>query len=235
MREHVREDTRIHYVITQGGGQPNVVPPEAEVWYYIRADKHTDVEKYFNWVQDIARAAALMSQTELTTIQVDSDMHEVLPNRTLAEIIHRNLELIGAPQFSDEEKAFARATQTGLEGNYEQALSETIEPLPEEPGQGRASTDIGDISWFVPVGRLRVASYTLGAPGHSWQIVACTGTSIGEKGLRVAAKVLAASAIDLYQSQELREQAQADLRKIREPLEFVTLIPEGQKAPQVIR
>ena len=235
MREHVREDTRIHYVITQGGGQPNVVPPEAEVWYYIRADKHTDVEKYFNWVQDIARAAALMSQTELTTIQVDSEMHEVLPNRTLAEIIHRNLELIGAPQFSDEEKAFARATQTGLEGNYEQALSETIEPLPEEPGQGRASTDIGDISWFVPVGRLRVASYTLGAPGHSWQIVACTGTSIGEKGLRVAAKVLAASAIDLYQSQELREQAQADLRKIREPLEFVTLIPEGQKAPQVIR
>ena len=235
MREHVREDTRIHYVITQGGGQPNVVPPETEVWYYIRADKHTDVEKYFNWVQDIARAAALMSQTKLTTIQGDSDMHEVLPNRTLAEIIHRNLELIGAPQFSDEEKAFARATQTGLEGNYEQALSETIEPLPEEPGQGRASTDIGDISWFVPVGRLRVASYTLGAPGHSWQIVACTGTSIGEKGLRVAAKVLAASAIDLYQSQELREQAQADLRKIREPLEFVTLIPEGQKAPQVIR
>ena len=235
MREHVREDTRIHYVITQGGGQPNVVPPETEVWYYIRADKHTDVEKYFNWVQDIARAAALMSQTELTTIQVDSDMHEVLPNRTLAEIIHRNLELIGAPQFSDEEKAFARATQTGLEGNYDQALSETIEPLPEEPGHGRASTDIGDISWFVPVGRLRVASYTLGAPGHSWQIVACTGTSIGEKGLRVAAKVLAASAIDLYQSQELREQAQADLRKIREPLEFVTLIPEGQKAPQVIR
>ena len=235
MREHVQEDARIHYVITQGGGQPNVVPPETEVWYYIRADKHSDAEKYFNWVQDIARAAALMSQTELTTIQVDSDMHEVLPNRTLAEVIHRNLELIGAPQFSDEEKAFARATQTVLEGNYRQALSETIEPLPEEPGQGRASTDIGDISWFVPVGRLRVASYTLGAPGHSWQIVACTGTSIGEKGLRVAAKVLAASAIDLYQSQELREKVQADFRKIREPLDFVTLIPEGQKAPQTIR
>ena len=238
MREHIQEDARIHYVITQGGGQPNVVPPETEVWYYIRADRHTDVEKYFNWVQDIARAAASMSQTTLTTIQVDSDMHEVLPNRALAEVIHRNLERVGAPRFSDEEKAFARQTQTMLEGNWEQALSETIEPLPEEPGQGRASTDIGDISWFVwfvPVGRLRVASYTLGAPGHSWQIVACTGTSIGEKGLGVAAKALSASAIDLYQSRELRERVQTDFRKIREPLDFVTLIPEGQKAPQAIR
>ena len=85
------------------------------------------------------------------------------------------------------------------------------------------------------VGELESASYTLGAPGHSWQIVACTGTSIGEKGLRVAAKVLAASAIDLYRSQKLREKVQADFRKIREPLDFVTLIPEGQKAPQAIR
>jgi len=235
MREHIKEDARIHYVITQGGGQPNVVPPEAEVWYYIRADKHTDVEKYFNWVKDIAQAAASMSQTELSTIQVDSDMHEVLPNRTLAEVIHRNLELIGAPHFSDEEKAFARSTQTTLEGTFSLALSESIEPLPAEPGQGRASTDIGDISWFVPVGRLRVASYTLGAPGHSWQIVACTGTSIGEKGLLVAAKSLATSAIDLYQSDELRARVQADFEKIREPLEYMTLIPQGQKAPKAIR
>jgi aminobenzoyl-glutamate utilization protein B len=235
MREHVQEDARIHYVITQGGGQPNVVPSETEVWYYIRADKHTDVEKYFNWVQDIARAAAMMSRTELSTIKVDSDMHEVLPNRTLAEVIHRNLELVGAPQFSDQEKAFARETQTALEGHYEKALSESIEPLPDKPGQGRASTDIGDISWFVPVGRLRAASYTLGAPGHSWQIVACTGTSIGEKGLMVAAKTLAASAIDLYQSEELRDRVQADFEKIREPLDYRTLIPEDQKAPQVIR
>lgn len=235
MREHIKEDARIHYVITQGGGQPNVVPPETEVWYYIRADKHTDVEKYFEWVKDIAQAAALMSQTELTTIQVESDMHEVLPNRTLSELIYRNLELIGAPQFSDAEKIFARQTQIGLEGTYKQALSEIIEPLARNPEQGRASTDIGDISWFVPVGRLRVASYTFGAPGHSWQIVACTGTSIGEKGLSVAAKTLAASAIDLYQSSELREKVQSDFREIREPLDFITLIPDGQKAPQSIR
>jgi aminobenzoyl-glutamate utilization protein B len=235
MREHIEEDARIHYVITNGGGQPNVVPPEAEVWYYIRANKHQDVERYFKWVEAIARGAALMSRTELTSVRIDADAHEKLPNRTLSEVIHQNLEQIGAPQFSAQEKDFARQTQASLERKLDKALSETVEPLLEEPGQGLGSTDLGDISWFVPVGNLRVASYTFGAPGHSWQIVACTGTSIGEKGLMVAAKVLATSAIDLYLSPQLREKVQADFQKIRDPLEYHTLIPEGQKAPKVVR
>ncbi len=235
MREHIEEDARIHYVITNGGGQPNVVPPEAEVWYYIRANKHQDVERYFKWVEAIARGAALMSRTTLAGVQIDADVHEKLPNRTLSEVIHQNLEQIGAPQFSAQEKDFARQTQASLEGKLDKALSETVEPLLEEPGQGLGSTDLGDISWFVPLGNLRVASYTYGAPGHSWQIVACTGTSIGEKGLMVAAKVLATSAIDLYLSPQLREKVQADFQKIRDPLEYHTLIPEGQKAPKEIR
>ena len=235
MREHIEEDARIHYVITNGGGQPNVVPPEAEVWYYIRANKHQDVERYFKWVEAIARGAALMSRTELAAVQIDADAHEKLPNRTLSEVIHQNLEQIGAPQFSAQEKDFARQTQASLERKLDKALSETVEPLLEEPGQGLGSTDLGGISWFVPVGNLRVASYTYGAPGHSWQIVACTGTSIGEKGLKVAAKVLATSAIDLYLSPQLREKVQADFQKIRDPLEYHTLIPEGQKAPKVVR
>ena len=87
MREHVKEDARIHYVVTNGGGQPNVVPPDGEVWYYIRANKHRDVEDYFEWVNEIARAAAAMSRTELVSVQVDADMHEVLPNRALSEVI----------------------------------------------------------------------------------------------------------------------------------------------------
>ena len=85
MREHVKEDTRIHYVITNGGGQPNVVPPIAEVWYYLRANKHTDVEEYYVWLTEIARAAAAMSRTKLIETRIDADMHEVLPNRTLVE------------------------------------------------------------------------------------------------------------------------------------------------------
>lgn len=235
MREHVKEDTRVHYVVTQGGGQPNVVPPDAEVWYYLRANKHADVEEYFVWLREIAEGAARMTRTKLTSVQVDSDMHEVLPNRALAEVLHKNLELVGAPKFTDAEKAFARKTQEPLGGSPERVLSEVVEPLPDQPGQGPASTDVGDLSWFVPVGQIHAASYTFGAPGHSWQIVACTGTSIGEKGMMVSAKTLAATAIDLFATPELVEKARADFKAIRDPLKFVTLIPEGQKAPKVIR
>lgn len=235
MREHVKEDTRIHYVITRGGDQPNVVPADAEVWYFLRANKHADVEEYFVWLREIAEGAARMTRTKLTTVQVDSDMHEVLPNRALAEAIQKNLELVGAPKFTDEEKAFARKTQAAISGSLERVLSEVVEPLPDQPGQGPASTDVGDLSWFAPVGQLHAASYTFDAPGHSWQIVACTGTSIGEKGLMVGAKALAATAIDLFSTPKLVEKARADFKAIRDPLKYVTLIPEGQKAPKVIR
>jgi aminobenzoyl-glutamate utilization protein B len=98
-----------------------------------------------------------------------------------------------------------------------------------------ASTDVGDISWFVPVGQFTAATQTFGAPGHSWQIVACTGMSIGEKGMLVAAKTLAGSAVDLFQSPALLERARNELRKIREPLGWLTLIPDGQRAPKAIR
>jgi aminobenzoyl-glutamate utilization protein B len=142
---------------------------------------------------------------------------------------------VGAPRFTDEEKEFARRTQTDLPRAPEKALSEEIESLPDEPGQELASSDVGDISWFVPVGELNVASYTYGAPGHSWQIVACSGTSIGEKGMIVAAKTLAATAVDFYASPELVGKAKADFETIAKPLKFVTLIPEGQRAPKTIR
>ena len=236
MREHVKEDTRIHYVVTNGGGQPNVVPPTAEVWYYLRANKHTDVEEYYQWMQEIARGAAAMTRTKLAETRVDSDMHEVLPNRTLVEVIQKNLELVGPPQFDEREKAFARATQKDLKPVPDIALSERIEPLPQgPPEQGLHSTDVGDLTWFFPVGQLTAATHSYGAPGHSWQIVACTGTSIGEKGMMVAAKALAASAIDLYRSPELIQRARDDQKKMMAGQKYITLIPEGQRAPKTIR
>jgi aminobenzoyl-glutamate utilization protein B len=235
LREHTREDARIHYVITEGGGQPNVIPAEAEVWYYVRADKHADVERYFERVGEIARGAALMTRTTLEPVQVDTDVHEVLPNRTLAEVVHRNLQQVGPPAFTEGERAFARRTQEPLARPFEKSLADGIEPLPAAPGQEPGSTDVGDISWHVPVGALNVASYTWGAPAHSWQIVACTGMSIGEKGMLVAAKTLAGTALDLIASRELLSQARHDFRKVRDPLEYRSLIPEGQRAPAAIR
>ena len=236
MREHVKEDTRIHYVITNGGGQPNVVPPSAEVWYYLRANKHTDVEEYFVWLTEIARAAAAMSRTRLIETRIDADMHEVLPNRTLVELIQKNLELVGPPVFDDREKAFARATQKDLKPPPALALAERVEPLAAgPPPQAPHSTDVGDLTWLFPVGQLTVATYSYGAPGHSWQIAACTGMSIGEKGMMVAAKTLAGSAIDLYRSPELIQRARDDQKKMVGSQKYGTLIPEGQRAPKTIR
>jgi len=234
LREHVREDARIHYVITDGGGQPNVVPPEAEVWYYVRANKYTDLEEYFERLQEIARGAALMTRTTLET-QVITATHEILPNRTLAEIVDRNLHAVGAPKFTSEEKAYAARLQEALGRSFEVVLSEDIEPLPDEPGQGVASNDQGDISWFVPIGRMTAACYPVGTPGHSWQIVASGGMTIGQKGMLVAAKTLASSGLDVLTDQNALQAAKQELAERRKNLEYTSLVPEDQEAPKQIR
>ena len=166
---------------------------------------------------------------------MQSDTHEVLPNRPLAEAIQRNLEQVGPPRFTEEEKAFARKTQAELSPPPEAALAEAVDRLREEPVQEAHSTDLGDVSWKVPVGQLTAATYTLGAPGHSWQIVACTGMSIGEKGMLTAAKVLAASALDALARPELVAAARKDLEARKAGYAFVSLIPEGQQAPKTLR
>ena len=234
LREHVKEDTRIHYVITNGGGQPNVVPPEAEVWYYLRANRHADVERYFERLKKIAEGAALMTETTWD-LRIDSDAHEVLPNHALALLLDRNLRYVGPPKFNEEETAFARKVQEPLERKPAAPLSLVIEPVPDKPDQITSSTDIGDVSWRVPVGTISVCAAALGTPAHSWQWAATTGMSIGEKGLSVAAKTLAASALELFTSPEQLEAARKDFHAVRDPLQFVTLVPVGQKAPLSIR
>ena len=242
MREHVKPDARIHYVITEGGGQPNVVPPEAEVWYYIRADKFTDVVSYFEWIKEIAEGAAMMSRTTLAQVEIQSELHEMIPVAALAERTHENLTAVGAPVWNDQEIAFARATQLefrdpsrGATPADTPALATGIEPLADAPSPARASTDVGDISWFVPVGGLRVASYGYGLPTHSWPVVAATGTSIGTKALVTAAKTIAATAIDLYTDPKLLAAVKADWKQARGEAPFQTLIPENQRAPKQVR
>lgn len=242
MREHIKPDARIHYVITKGGGQPNVVPPEAEVWYYIRADTFEDVTGYFEWVSEIARAAAIMSRTELEEIEVQSEIHEMITVRALSEQTHKNLTAIGAPKWEEHEVAFARTTQMEFQDPFGRTISDEtpalathIQPLPDAPTPARASTDVGDISWFVPIGGLGVASYGYGLPTHSWPVVAATGTTIGTKALVTAAKTITATAIDLYTDPEFMERVKADWRKSRGDAPFKTLIPDGQAAPVNVR
>jgi aminobenzoyl-glutamate utilization protein B len=242
MREHVKDDARIHYVITNGGGQPNVVPPEAEVWYYIRAYKFTDVVAYFERFKEIAAGAAQMTQTQIEAIEIQSEIHEMVPVRSLAEVMHANLTAIGPPAWSEADLAFARATQENYAANAlsqlppdAPALHAEILPLPPEPIKGSASTDIGDISWFVPVGNVMVAGYGYGLPTHSWPVVAASGSSIGDRALVVAAKAIAATAIDLYRDPELLATVQADFKATRGDAPWQTLIPEGQQAPRKVR
>ena len=238
MREHIKEDARIHYVITDGGGAPNVVPAKAESWYYVRANDHRDVEKYFEWVCDIAEGAAKMTRTKVK-IHIDTDCHEIIGNRPLAELLQRNLEQVGAPKFTDDEKAFARKVQQSLidefDSKFPLAIDESIQPLSfiDEPNKG--STDVGDISWHVPTCGLRVACFAADSPGHSWQNVACIGSTIGEKGTIAAAKILAVSALDLFENPDVLTAAREDFQKRMESRKYTSLIPKGQKAPAKIR
>jgi aminobenzoyl-glutamate utilization protein B len=233
-REHLPEDARVHYVITQGGGQPNVVPPRAEVWYYLRADAHRDVVRMFERLMDIAKGASLMAATTMEW-KIDSETHEVLPNLPLAQLIQENLNLVGPPQFTEEDKGFAKRTQAELGKSFEFALSEKIDPLPTVPEKRKGSTDVGEVSWRVPTGGLRVASWTFGAASHSWHVVACTGMSIGEKGMLVAARTLAFSALDLLTDPSRIQKAQDDFKKRKAGADFTSLLPKDQKPPSKIR
>ena len=238
MREHIKEDARLHYVITDGGGAPNVVPATATVWYYIRADKHKDVESYFDWVRDIAKGAALMTRTQMH-LQVETDCHEIIDNQTLNELLQRSLESVGAPKFDETERAFARRLQQPVQQefgtNIKLALEDFVTSLKDATEVSKGSTDVGDISWYVPTAGLRATCFPSECPGHSWQNVASMGSTIGEKGMLVASKALAVSALDLFEKPELVTAAKADFKKRLEGIKYTTLIPKGQTAPTKIR
>jgi aminobenzoyl-glutamate utilization protein B len=238
MREHLEEDARIHYVITDGGGAPNVVPPTATVWYFCRANDHKDVEYNFRWLQDIAQGAALMTRTKLD-MTIDTDCHEIIPNTPLSQLIERNMERIGPPKFTDDEKAFATQLQQPLieefGAKFDLPLREDIERLSAGVEESKGSTDVGDVSWFVPTGGLRTVCFAADSPGHSWQNVAAIGSSIGEKGTVYAAKSLAATAIDLLENPSYIDAAKTDFQERMEGREYFSFIPKGQKAPAKIR
>ena len=238
MREHTKEDARLHYVITNGGGAPNVVPPTATVWYFVRADKHEDVEYYFQWVRDIAEGAGKMTRTKLS-VQIDTDCHELIQNTPLSELLHENLTRIGPPKFNDEERAFARRIQQPLVEEFEKtfplAIDDEIKSLKESNTPSKGSTDVGDISWYVPTGGIRTTCMAAESPGHSWQNVACIGSTIGEKGIDYAAKVLAISALDLLEKPEQVLAAKADWKQRMADRKYTSLIPKGQKPPVRIR
>ena len=234
MREHLPPSIRIHYVIADGGGAPNVVPEYARVWYYVRDLDREGVERAYAWILKAAEGAALATETR-HEVTLTTGVHGYLLNRPLAEVLDRNLRAVGAPEWSESEQAFARAIQRET-GKEEKGMHEGIEPLPAEevPAQG-GSTDVAEVSRIAPTAKISVASAPLDAPWHAWPVVAAGGMSIGHKSMLTAAKTLAATAVELAVSPELVAAARADFEARTGGERYVSPIPADQAPPVPVR
>jgi len=247
LREHVIQEARIHYVIEAGGGQPNVVPPYARSWYLIRGPEREQVDEIYKRILDIARGAELMSGTTLN-IEFLKAIYNKIPSRTLSELVAANMREIGPPEFSDEELRFAeevansiskeekreslrKSKRPGWEELMDVLLDRTIPDAWNEGEAGRGSTDVADVSWQAPTMEFGTATYVLGAPGHSWHIVALSGMGIGHKSLIFAAKTIASSAIDLLTRPELLKQALSELKERTKGRTYRTPLPQDAKPP----
>lgn len=213
MREHVPQETRIHYVITSGGEAPNVVPDYAQVYYYVRHPDANMVREIWQRVEAAAQGAAAGTGTTVD-IEIMHGNLSLQPNRVIANLMQANLESLGGLTYSAEEQAFAEQVYSSLD-KPEFALGSEAEIQEMETGTSMGSTDVGDVSWAVPTAEFTTATWVAGTPAHSWQAIAAGGTSIGIKGLQLAAKTLALTAADLYENPELIEQAQAELKKVQ--------------------
>lgn len=230
MREHLKPSIRIHYVIEDGGGAPNVVPDYAKVWYYVRDLERDGVEHAYDWILKAAGGAAMATETT-HQVHLITGVHSYLLNRTLVEVLDRNLRLAGAPEWTEEEQAFAREIQRAT-GKEEKGMHTGIDSLPDDevPAQG-GSTDVAEVSRIAPTAKIRVASSPLDTPWHAWPVVAAGGMSIGDKAMLTAARTLAAAAVELAVSPAVVEAAIAEFQERMDGETYQSPIPADQKPP----
>ena len=230
MREHVPQETRIHYVITNGGKAPNVVPDFAEVYYYVRHPNRDMVKSIFERVVKAAQGAALGTGTTMD-YEIIGGTHDLLLNKTLADVMQKDLEKVGGVTYTNEEIEFGKKIQATF-GSKPPAIESaaTIKPLKTEEDSGGGSTDVGDVSYAAPTVGLRAATWIPGTPAHSWQAVACGGTEIGTKGMMVAAKTMALTAIDVFTSPTLIEKAKEEFKKAKGDYQYKALLGDRKPA-----
>jgi aminobenzoyl-glutamate utilization protein B len=230
MREHVPQETRIHYVITDGGKAPNVVPDFAEVYYYVRHPKKDDVVAIFDRVVKAAQGAALGTETRME-YEIIGGTHDLLLNKTLAKVMQQNLEKVGGVNYTDAEIDYAKKIQSTFTFKYpDYNKASTVNPLKIETNSGGGSTDVGDVSYIVPTVGIRTATWVPGTPAHSWQAVACGGTEIGTKGMMVAAKTMSLTAIDLFTNATLIQQAKEEFTKAKGNYQYKALLGDRKPA-----
>ncbi|VVE61287.1 amidohydrolase [Pandoraea anapnoica] len=247
MREHMLPDARVHSAITQTGGtSPNVVQANAEVLYLVRAPRNDQASDLFERVTNIARGAALMTECRMEVV-FDKACSNLVQNTVLNEVVYRNLEAFGAPEYDDAEMAYAKHVQdTSLSTEDIEGATRTLgqawrnpKPLFDHVALFQAgkeptlygSTDVGDVSWITPTAQCFTACYAFGTPFHSWQLVAQGKSSLAHKGMVLAAKTMAASAIDLFRSPETLEKAKAELHERRHGKPYVCPIPPEVELP----
>jgi len=247
LREHVIQDARIHYIIEKGGEQPNIVPSFARSWYYVRAPERDLLQFIYDWVVDIAKGAATMTRTELKHEFMEG-LYNVIPNKTISELIVNNMREIGIPQYSDKELKFAQKIAKSIptemkteqlrkskRPGWEKLIDKLIDDeVPDPWGEGEVShgsTDVGDVSWQTPTVEFSTATCILGTPGHSWQFVAQSGVGLGHKSLIFAAKVMAATAIDLLTKEELLDKANKERKQRIGAKKYRSPIPPEIKPP----
>jgi aminobenzoyl-glutamate utilization protein B len=230
LREHIPSNSRVHYIITNGGAAPNVVPDSAEMYLYARNPSSVVLNNVWGRILKIAQGAALMTETTLEVKELGGTTN-VVANDVLAKVAQRNLEEVGGFAYTPEEKQFAAEVQKSLPPDGAKKLESTAAVLPLRVRTGQASTDAGDVSWNVPTIGFRAATFVPGVVAHTWQAAATSGMSIGQKGMVVAAKALAITGADLFADAQLVADAKVDFRKQLNGATYQSVIPEFQKPP----
>ena len=225
-REHLRPVQRSHYVVVDGGDQPNVVPPSASVWYFVREMDQEHIKENFDALVRTADGAAMMTDTE-TSYRIVGTAYPRHFNRPMAEAVQRHIEAVGLPEWSEEDQALARAVQTEV-GSDDDGLATELQELrgpPDEPESG-GSDDIGDISWTVPTVTLRFPSNMPGLPGHHWSNAITMATPIAHKGATAGAKVLARAALELFSDEGVLADARGYFEEQTEEHQYTPFIDE---------
>ena len=249
LREHMKSECRVHYaMISSGGCSPNVVQPEASVLYMVRAVAVRDSLDLLERVDKIAQGAALMTETVLHRQFIDGTAN-LVPNFTIEKLLQENLLFAAIPDYTPQELDFAKTLTAsydspvapGAASKFDSAIAEWVREktdgmsrvindfiMPEYHGEGftAGSTDVGDVSWQCPTSQINAVCFPSGCPGHSWQMVSCGRSSIGDKGLLFAGKVLACTAIDLFENSDKLSAAKAEFeRRTRDG--YLCPVPEG--------
>jgi aminobenzoyl-glutamate utilization protein B len=239
LREHIQSDVRMHYVITDGGLAPNIVPDKASVWYFIRAPKKLMVDKVYQRLKRIANGATMMTDTTLE-VEIINGVYNTLENKVLENIIFESLNEVPIEDYTEEELEFAKLLNDknqeqvkknikkyGLDKNT--IINKGVMPEPSYIGFG--STDVGDVEHIIPGISFRTTCANIGAIGHSWQLTACSGHSIGHKGMIRAAKVMALFGLKVFNDHNIYIEARKEFDMEMSGENYKTMLPENAKIP----